>query len=80
MTIVRLQAETSLLPNILTTIKFMLLLGVHFGHRFTYGDAKEDEVLQDFVMLALKVFFHAVDAMLHKHSTSHTPSNNFALG
>ena len=37
---------------------------------------KEDEVLQDFVMLALKVFFHAVDEMLHEQSTSEDSGNN----
>ena len=37
----------------------LFILGVHFKK-------EEDEVLQDFVMLALKVFFHAVDEMLHE--------------
>lgn len=40
-------------------IILLFILGVHFKK-------EEDEVLQDFVMLALKVFFHAVDEMLHE--------------
>ena len=44
--------------------------GVHFKK-------EEDEVLQDFVMLALKVFFHAVDEMLHE---SMDKANNDSFG
>ena len=48
--------------------------GVHFKR-------KEDEVLQDFLILALKVFFHAVDAMLHEqHASSQQTSNNIPYG
>ena len=38
---------------------------------------REDEVLQDFLLVALKVFFHAVDAMLHEqYASSQQTSNN----
>ena len=48
-------------------------LGVHFKK-------KEGEVMQDYVMLAMKVFFHAVDAMLHERSIAHASSTLFSLG
>lgn len=42
---------------------------------------REDEVLQDFLLVALKVFFHAVDAMLHEqYASSQQTSNNIPYG
>ena len=55
-------------------ISFILfILGVHFKKQ-------EKEVLQDFVTMALRVFFHAVDAMLHEQSTYQDAANSSSHG
>ena len=61
--------------------KFQLKnLGVHFKTQKEMNQ-REDEVLQDFLLVALKVFFHAVDAMLHEqYASSRQTSNNIPYG
>ncbi len=60
-------------------LKYWLLIGMFINHfRIFSGihfDVDMERVLQNFISLGLKVFFHAVDSMLERHATGESSPN-----